>query len=567
MPFLEMEQSRMLRRTARVTVFVLLAFLVATVGPATAATPGADEIRDAIRQRVEHLRQAQRLEINGARIAAVRFVPALYGQREFRPLWTDAGHIDALFGEIVRSKEHGLDPDDFHDRELQQMRQRLGGGGAVKAGDFADFDILLTDSLARLGYQLFWGKVDPEQLDASWNFQRPLLDTDPVALVERSFEAGQVGALLRSLELDHPVYQRLKAGLAGYRALQDSGGWLDLPEGPALKPGMRESRVSALRRRLEAEGMATGSPPSDPQVYDPALTAAVESFQARYGLEQDAVVGKQTLAELNVPIEARIEQIRVNLERARWILRNLGGDFVVVNIAGFRTYLVRGGEVVWQARSIVGRPYRKTPVFRDQISYLEINPTWTVPPGILRKDILPKARKDPSYLRRQNFRVVDGNGRSVDPASLDWANLSARGFPYQIVQQPGPENALGLVKFMFPNKYLVYLHDTPSRALFERSERTFSSGCIRVETPFDLAERLLAGDPGWNRERIDALVASGKTQRVNLPAPLPVLLLYWTVETDGDVIRFRRDIYERDGSILKALNADFVPAPPGATSQ
>ncbi len=363
------------------------------------------------------------------------------------------------------------------------------------------------------------------------------------------------------MEIADSWYDDVLEALARYRAIADKGGWPVVPQGPALKPGMSDPRVPVLRTRLAATGDWQGVD-SDSDLYDADLEQAVRRFQARQGLEDDGVVGKGSLDALNVPVEARIDQIRVNLDRGRWVLRGLGDDYVIVNIAGFETYMIRDGKEIWATKSIVGRNYRKTPVFRDNIRFIEFNPTWTVPPGILGKDILPKARENPAYISEKGFTVVDGSGKQVDPKSIDWSKAKPGNFPYSIVQPPGPENALGLVKFMFPNPYLVYLHDTASRGLFAKSERALSSGCVRIENPFDFAELVLSDQPEWTRKKIDEVVASGETTRVDLKTPLPVLLLYWTVWVDPDgQVSFRRDIYERDSRVLAALNDKFKPEP------
>ncbi|MEE8301958.1 MAG: L,D-transpeptidase family protein [Candidatus Tectomicrobia bacterium] len=515
-------------------------------------------VQERLRRQTAQMRSTNRFAIDGAPIAAIRAIPAFYEQRQFQPAWTAPINIDALLDAVRDSQAEGLDPDDFHLHALLELRQHIVQRNAPAIESLAAFDLLMTDALLRLGYQLVYGKVNPEALDPVWNFDRTLLDNDPITLIQRAIEAGTVGTLLDDITLKHPVYQTWKAALARYRALQQSGGWTPVAEGPVLKLDMRDPRVAMLRHRL----VSGNAPPSaNPELFDAQLEAAVKSFQARHGLEADGIVGNQTLAALHVPVEARINQIRVNLERARWVLRNLDDDFIVVNIAGFRTYLVKDGEVVWSARAIVGKPYRKSPVFKANMTYLEFNPTWTVPPGILRKDILPKLKRDPAYLTQKQFRIVDHQGKRIDPSQIDWATV--RRFPYTLVQEPGPNNALGLVKFMFPNKHYVYLHDTPSRGLFERSERTFSSGCIRVKNPFDLAELLLQSNAGWDRERIDRTVASGKRQTVTLSQSIPVLLLYWTVIVDPDgTVRFLQDVYQRDGAILAALEGDFKPSPP-----
>ena len=270
------------------------------------------------------------------------------------------------------------------------------------------------------------------------------------------------------------------------------------------------------------------------------------------------MIGPTTVAAMNVPVSSRIDQIRVNLERARWVQRDLPLDFVLVDIAGFRAYLVRGGTVAWSARVQVGKAYRETPVFRDRIEHVVLNPTWTVPPSILREDIIPQARKDPDIIRRKGLKVLDHGGGEIDPRAVNW---SAERFPYVLRQDPGPDNALGRVKVMFPNEHHVYLHDTPHQELFERSERAASSGCIRVERPLELTELLLSGTEGWDRARIDQVIASNRTTQVDLGRPIPVLILYWTADMmDGATVAFRNDLYGRDAPVLSTLDRKRAPS-------
>ena len=263
---------------------------------------------------------------------------------------------------------------------------------------------------------------------------------------------------------------------------------------------------------------------------------------------------------MNVPVEARIDQIRVNLERARWVLHELKGDFVLVDVAGFDVTYFRNDEPVWTSRVIVGRPYRETPIFKSLITYVVFNPTWTIPPTILVKDKLPVIKRDPGYLKRNNIRVIDSRGREVNAASVNWSRYGAGNLPpFQLRQDPGEDNALGLVKIMFPNPHMVYLHDTPSKSLFDKDERTFSSGCIRVQNAFELAELVLNDPAQWNQETMAAVVATKKMQTVNLAKPVPVLILYWTAQPrpDGQVL-FRNDVYDRDPATLAALDSPFV---------
>ena len=331
-----------------------------------------------------------------------------------------------------------------------------------------------------------------------------------------------------------------------------------VPAGQTLRPGGSDSRVPIIASRLAVTGDL------DPDIarvaterYDDAIEEGVRRFQARHGLDADGIIGAGTLGAMNVPAEARVRQLEINLERARWVFDDLSDNFILVNIAGFRAYVIRDRQVVWQSRVQVGKPFQKTPVFRDEMKYLVFNPTWTVPFSIATRDLLPQIQANPGILSTRGFDVRDSSGRNVDPANVDWSALSRRRFPYTLVQRPGPNNALGRVKFMFPNEHAVYLHDTPSKHLFDRAGRAFSAGCIRVEHPFELAEILLGPD-GWNQKRFEDVLATGKETTVFLSKPLPVLLLYWTAQVgaDGEIL-FLPDIYERDDAIADALDAPF----------
>jgi murein L,D-transpeptidase YcbB/YkuD len=248
---------------------------------------------------------------------------------------------------------------------------------------------------------------------------------------------------------------------------------------------------------------------ADTETFDDQLEKAVMRFQRRHHLAADGAVDKQTLEDLNVPVEKRIDQIRINLERLRWVLHAINGKFVIADIAGFKVFVYKDNEIIWTSRVQVGRPYRQTPVFKATITYMELNPTWTVPPGILAKDILPAVKNDPGYLKERNISVIDRSGKEINQDTIDWSKYSGRNFPYQLRQDPGPNNAMGLIKIMFPNKHLVFIHDTPSRSLFDRTDRTFSSGCIRTEKPFELAEILLDNPAKWNQESFKRIIDSG----------------------------------------------------------
>ncbi len=512
----------------------------------------------AIEQQVATVGDTGASEISRVAIAWPALLQDFYQRRQFQPAWSQADKVAQYMLALDEVRGDGLDPADFNQDALRELQTAISGGTASPQ-QRAEFDVLLTDSLARLIYQLAFGKVDPTPFVPQWNYARTINGVDPVAEFALLIDAPDVHAALDTIRPAQRLYRGLMRELAHYREIEHKGGWAALPSGPSLKPGASDARIPALRQRAMAEGDLPAEAASQSPVYDEALVSAVKRFQVRVGLEPDGVVGGSTLTELNVPVAQRIDTLRVNLDRGHVLLHDLPQRFVVVNIAGFWVYLFENGEPVWRARVQVGTPYRRTPIFRSDISYLVFNPTWTVPPGIIANDILPAARKDPAAVTRKGLDVIDRSGNKIAAESVDWSSFRSGNIPYSLVQQPGPDNALGRVKFMFPNSYSVYLHDTPSKSRFEADSRAFSSGCVRVERPFELAERLLA-DPGkWNAESIQRVVAAGKITNVSLVQKVPILLTYWTAWVDkDDQLSFRRDIYKQDGEWLARLRKPMV---------
>jgi len=384
------------------------------------------------------------LELEGEVITSRQFLPEFYKQRDYQLAWSS--HMDnarALADRILASHQEGLVPADYHAAGIQHL---LAASSDSKLSDAqrVDLDIMLSEALARYAYHLRFGKVNPERLDADWNIQRSFKGQDPLVELQGVIDSKAFDAQLDARISQLPVYPQLRDALAKYVAIGAAGGWPAIPAGPTLKPGMQDERVLLVRQRLRVtDDLSVEAAVDDPLEFDAALQEAVVHFQLRHGLDTDGFIGKGTLAAMNVPVAARINQIRVNLDRARWVSQDIPETFVIVDIAGFNARLFRDGVVVWDEPAQVGKPYRSTPVFREDMTYLEINPTWTIPPTILAKDILPKVKKDPAYLQKKHMQVLTRDGKVVDPKSIDWSSMSARGFPYILRQTPGPHNALG----------------------------------------------------------------------------------------------------------------------------
>jgi len=522
-----------------------------------------DAVTEALVQRIQLLSETPDASVRGVAILGAPLLADVYARRDHAPAWERPGQIDELVSLLAESGDDGLTPADYFVDELVALRREVAENPSPQAA--ADLDILLTEALARFGYHQAFGKVDNRQFDPNINFRRELSEgEDPAETIQQAIDSPSVRAFLAEALPRGPVYVLLRDALSAYRDIAEQGGWGEVASGPTMKEGESGPRVAQLRRRLAVTGdLPDGASPGGDE-FDAQLVAGVRSFQERHALDVDGAVGPATLEAINVPVERRIDQLRLSLERLRWVREEIVDKFVAVNIAGFRVFFARGQKIEWVTRAMVGKTYRQTPVFRGDIRYLEMNPTWTIPPGILRNDTLPAIKRDPNYLANKNISVIDRDGRKVDPATVDW-NQYTKGVPYTLRQEPGPNNALGTIKFIFPNEHFVFLHDTPSRALFGRSERAFSSGCIRVQDPLRLAELLLDEPDEWNRESLQSKIDGKQTERIYLDDPVAVLILYLTasVEVDGRV-RFLKDVYSRDARLLEAMAEPSQIALPGA---
>lgn len=461
---------------------------------------------------------------------------------EVGPLWQPQQYRQ-LQAAIEASADDGLIPDHYHRRAL------------AAASSEPLRDVLASDAYLSLAAHLLAGKLDPVSMESTWTAAGR--QRDLVAHLHKALDSGDIAGSLRELLPSQPRYQRLKAALRRYRQQQAEGPWPQLPVSALLKPGQALPWVAQLRESLQRRGdLVPGAVEVQPQVYDESLVEAVKRFQRRANLEPDGIVGPATLRELNRGPSERIDQLRVNLERWRWLPDDLGKQHLRVNIADYQLEVHMGSDVAVVHDVVVGRNQRQTPIFSSKMSYLVFNPWWETPAKLARLDLLPKFQARPELVAELGYQVLSPDGKILDARSIDWHRYSAKHFPLRLRQAPGKHNALGAVKFMFPNMHAVYLHDTPSKELFAKTRRDFSSGCIRVQNPIDLAEWLLQSKGDWPRSRIEAVLAMGRETTVTLAEKIPVHLLYWTVVADDDSgdVRFIEDIYSRDARVLAALN-------------
>jgi murein L,D-transpeptidase YcbB/YkuD len=479
-----------------------------------------------------------------------------YGQRDYEPAWHEYDYIKQVLAELAASEKEGLNPEDYHYSTLKSLEAEYFASRRDSERDrlHAAFDVLLSDGVLLYARHLQEGKVNPAQVEPTWNFPRRDFEAQRVATsLSEAIAQGNVVERLGAFKPRLRFYHLMKDELVRYRRLAAEYELLNLPEDTVLKPGMRHPNVRILRTQLTRLGFE-GTQGSDSELFDEELQGAVERFQRRHSLGADGVVGRNSFRELNTPYTERVDQLRLNLDRVRWVQDDIVDELVLVNIPGYELYFFHDAALAWQTDVMVGTIRTQTPIFRADMSYLEFNPTWTVPRSIIGRSLYSKFAADPNYVTEHNYTLYSSDGTPVDPATIDWSQYSRKRFPFRVVQQPGPGNALGRVKFMFPNQYAVYLHDTPSRALFSRTSRAFSAGCVRVRDPLHFADLLLADEQGWNRERIDQVVDSEKRTVVRFGAPVDVMLMYWTTSPDPDSgIQFHPDIYNRDAKTLALL--------------
>jgi len=512
-----------------------------------------------------------RLRINDFELRSVAMLTQFYTQRNYQAAWLSAdgkplSATSALLTALGEADREGLRTADYHRPQLQKLLKTLQQDGAAPTAEqLADADLVFTNTFLTYGSHLLAGRLPPRQVDRDWAIKPR--SRDLAAVLQEALTKDTVAESLRALTPQNKGYVQLREVLRKYQQVEKEGGWPTIGAGANLAQGAQGQRVRDLRVRLQAsgdlsEGGGASSGKNAPATFDKSVADAVRRFQKRHGLPETGAVNATTLAALNKPVAERIRQIELNLERWRWLPDGFGSRYILVNIPSFKMNVFENGKRVMEANVVVGRQERQTPTFTANMAYLVLSPKWYVPRSIAVKDKLPQLQRNPYALARQNIRVYSNSGQEINPRSVNWRAVSANSFNYQLRQDSGPRNALGGIKFMFPNPYNVYLHDTPSRELFSRNQRTYSSGCIRISNPVELAQYLLKHDPRWTRDAIKTASVSGKQRVVTLPQQVPVYLLYWTVWMDDEgLAHFRDDVYSRDKLLIRALYQESTGSP------
>jgi murein L,D-transpeptidase YcbB/YkuD len=475
----------------------------------------------------------------GDTIALSKEVAEFYRDRGFHPAWTDYDEVldrgQSLLATMGRSEQDGLDPERYRFSVATRMLRMVDRDSLEESEEphqMGVFDMVLSEVFARYANHLAGGTVDPKASGLEWTIPTDVPNTKE--LLTKLADGTEPDGLVETMRPKAPEYRRMSQAVDQYQKIKQAGGWQGVTTAGSVKAGGSSESIGALRRRLIAEGNPKEKPLAEagnaqPDVLDKNLQAALKHFQQRHGLEQTGKLDDETLKELNTTVDERLLQLGLNMDRWRWLPRELGDLYVLVNVAGFELEVVENDSAIMNMNVVVGQEGWETAIFRDTIESVVVNPYWNVPNSIIKEEILPAIAADPTYLERKNFERV-GNG----------------GFR----QKPGPGNALGEVKIIFPNEHDIYLHDTPAGALFAESSRAFSHGCIRLERPVDLAKLLMAKATNVSPNKYEELRARMTEQHVRLTKPVPVYILYFTAWADRDGgVRFHRDIYDIDKSL------------------
>ena len=499
----------------------------------------AAEIEAAVRRKLDGSPPSR---IDDRQWARTKRLYRMYGGN---PLWLDANgfHRDrtyALAKAVLQAEQDGMRMDAYPVPALAQSLATVEEKKTPTADELADADIILSASFVALGEDYLTGQVDPKSVAQAWHID--VNDENVDSALVRSIRTAALDKALTTMRPQDPDYAGLRKALDQYQQIVVRGGWSGVPGGKSVKPGepMAPARVAALRKRLAIEGYFADSAASS-GVYDAALAGAIANFQAHHAIAVDSMLGKETVDALNQSAAYRAAQIAANLERLRWLPRSLGSRFIHVNVPAFRLEAYDQGKPVLGMKVIVGEDFedKATPVFSDVMETVVFRPYWNVTPDIAAKEIFPKMNADAGYLAANRYELYQEGGET------------------RVRQKPGEKNSLGLVKFLFPNDFNIYLHDTPHDELFERDVRAFSHGCIRVEKPTELAQWVL----GWDGGRVNAAMHGSDDNHVKVPAKIPVYITYGTAYIRDGQLYFGNDLYDRDDKLVAQVLRGALPAP------
>ncbi|MCF8000566.1 MAG: L,D-transpeptidase family protein [Halanaerobiales bacterium] len=479
-----------------------------------------------------------------------------YEKNNFSPIWYNNGFNDSALKlmKVIRNIEgEGLFPGLYR---YDYLKKNISNNN-LNIEDKALTEIILSNSYLLLISHFSNGLLSPETYDRKWHSIENIINIPD--FLSNVSNKGSIEDSLYSLLPQTESYSKLKKQLNLYKNIENNGGFQSVNISRVVEKGMRGYDIKQIKIRLQQTDDFDGQVNLS---FDKNLHKAVINFQRRHGLTPDGIVGKDTKIALNKDVEKKLKKITINMERLRWLPQKLGDTYIFVNIADYKLKVIEKQKNMIDMKVIVGKEQRSTPVFSDEITYLVINPAWNVPKSIAVEDKLPLIKENIDYLFNNNYKVLrisEGKFEEADPKEINWEELDKDSFHYYLKQEPGPNNALGRIKFMFPNKYSVYLHDTPQKELFKKEERSFSSGCIRLEEPFKLAEYILKKNDMWEPKKIEEILSSEKETKIELSEKIPIHIIYMTAWVDDEgQLQFRDDIYSRDENLIEVFYSQKV---------
>jgi L,D-transpeptidase YcbB len=543
-------------------VFIVLASFV-YVGTFTGCSkPEYSQVIDTVACPVTAAAQKTRIATGYFKKKVVHKTRRFYESTDYKKAWLDHkkanNHYKAFVNEVMESYRYGINPDDYDIKELEKAVDSLYKNKKRTDDEISRLDIRITTSFFLFTTHLLEGRIrNAGAEDFIW--KKSLPDDDDVKILATIGSANDLRKEIDKLHPQDPQYEKLREALKFYkdRAVADNFKAVRLTK--KIKPGQKDQAIVMIRKKLQLTDLEGDSMPMDSLTYDKKLVDAVKKFQKRHGLTADGIIDQQTVTRINVPLKHYVEVIALNLERLRWHPRaSTDGDQIIVNVPDYMLRVYRNNKVTLEMKAILGSEFNATPIFSDTLKYIVFSPTWNVPKSIMEEEFLPNLQQDPEYYS-QDFKVFK-NGEEIDPTEEDWNDEELNIASYQFVQNPGNLNALGNVKFVMPNNFNIYLHDTPGDRLFNREERALSHGCVRLEKPVELAKYLLADNNSWNQKKIQEAMQEIEPKTVNLKKPYPVRIIYRTAWVDDDkLVNFREDIYghdERQIALLKK-SVDF----------